>query len=77
MSTAKELEINVRRDAEAPLTDQTVRHLLGRPILQTDDSSFTVSTNDRLARVWIRQEERYADCNIVEINRYDGGSSWP
>ena len=48
-----------------------------RPILHTDDSSFTVSTNDRLARVWRRQKERYADCNIVTVDRYDGGSSWP
>ena len=36
----------------------------------------TVSTNDRRARVWIPQGERYADCNIVEVDRYDGGSSW-
>ena len=48
-----------------------------RPLLHTDDSSFTVSTNDRLARVWRRQEERYTDCNIVEVDRYDGGSSMP
>ena len=52
-----------------------LRHWM--PILHTDDSSFTLSTNDRLARVWRRQEERYGDCNIVEVDRYDGGSSWP
>ena len=38
------------------------------------ESRFTVSTNDRPARVWIRQGERYANCNIVEVDRYGGGS---
>ena len=33
--------------------------------------------NDRPAREWRRQGERYTDCNIVEVDRYDGGSSWP
>ena len=43
-------------------------------VLFTDENRFTVSTNDRRARVWIRQGERYADCNIVEVDRYGGGS---
>ena len=38
---------------------------------------FTDSTNDIPARVWRRQGERYAYCNIVEVDRYDVGSSWP
>ena len=45
-------------------------------MLLTDESSFTESTNDRRARVWRHQGERYADCNCVEVDRYDGGSSW-
>ena len=54
------------------------RHLRHwRSILFTDDNISTDSTNDRPARVWRRQGERYADCNIVEVDRYDGGSSWP
>ena len=40
-----------------------------RPIFHIDDSSFTVSTNDRPARVWRRQEERYTDCIIVDVDR--------
>ena len=54
------------------------RHLRHwRPVLFRDDNISTESTNDRPARVWRRQGERYADCNIVEVDRYDGGSSWP
>ena len=54
------------------------RHLRQwRPVLFRDDNISTDSTNDRAARVWIRQGEQYADCNIVEVDRYDGGSSWP
>lgn len=45
-----------------------------RPVLFTDESRFTVSTNDRRVRVWRRQGERYADCNIVEVDGYGGGS---
>ena len=53
------------------------RHLRHwRPVLFKDDNITTDSTNDRPARVWRRQGERYAACNIVEVDRYDGGSSW-
>ena len=45
-----------------------------RSVLFTDESSFTESTNDRRAMAWIPQGESYADCNIVEVERYDGGS---
>ena len=54
------------------------RHLRHwRPVLFRDDNISTDSTNDRPARVRRRQGERYADCNIVKVDRYDGGSSWP
>ena len=42
-----------------------------RPVLFTDESRCTVSTNNRRARVWRRQG---ANCNIVEVDRYGGGS---
>ncbi len=45
-----------------------------RPILFTDESRFHVSTCDRRVRVWRRAGERYADINIVEYDRYCGGS---
>ena len=38
-------------------------------------SSFTEKTNDRRARGWRRQGERYAHCDIVHVDRCDGGSS--
>ena len=43
-------------------------------VLVTDESSFTESANDRRAMVWRPQGESYADCNIVEVERCDGGS---
>ena len=54
------------------------RHLRRcRPVLFRYDN---ISTNDRPARVWRRQGERYADCTIryadctiVEVDPYDGG----
>ena len=42
-----------------------------RPVLFTDESSFAESTNGRRAMVWGPQGESYADCNIVEIERYE------
>ena len=47
-----------------------------RHLMPTDESSFTESSNDRCARVWRCQGERYADYNIVQLDRYDGGSLW-
>ena len=47
-----------------------IRHW--KSILFTDESSFTESTNDRRAREWRPQGERYAECYIVEVDRYDG-----
>ena len=44
-----------------------------RPVLSTYESSFTESTNDRRAMVWRPQGDSYADCNIGEVERYDGG----
>ena len=44
-----------------------------RPVLFSDESSFTEPTNDIRAIVWRPQGESYANCNIVEVERYDGG----
>ncbi len=49
-----------------------VRHW--RPILFADESRFHVSICDLHVRVWRRADERYADSNMVEYNRYGGGS---
>ena len=43
-----------------------------RPILFTDENSFTESTNDCLAMEWRCQGERYADFTIVKVDRYVG-----
>lgn len=45
-----------------------------RPVLFTNESRFHVSTCDRRVRVWRRSGERYADCNVLEYDRYGGGS---
>lgn len=49
-----------------------VRHW--RPVLFTDESRFTLSTCDRRERVWRSRGERYAACNIVQHDRFGGGS---
>ena len=49
-----------------------LRHWRG--VLFTNESRFTVNHNDRRVRVWRRQGERNAECNIIENNRYGGGS---
>ena len=43
-------------------------------MLFTDESRFTLSTCGRCERVWGRQGERYAACNIAQHDRFDGGS---
>ena len=45
-----------------------------RPILFTDELRFHVSTCDQRVRLWRRAGERYADSNIIEHDRYGGGS---
>ncbi|KAJ8332732.1 hypothetical protein SKAU_G00425210 [Synaphobranchus kaupii] len=40
----------------------------------TDESRFTLSTCDRRERVWRRRGERYAACNIIQHDRFGGGS---
>lgn len=49
-----------------------VRHW--RPVLFTDESRFTLSTCDRRERVWRRRGERNAACNIIQHDRFGGGS---
>ena len=43
-------------------------------VLFTNESRFHLSSCDRRVRVWRRPGERYADCNIMEYDRYGGGS---
>ena len=45
-----------------------------RPVLSTDESRFALSTCDRHERVWRRHDERYAACNIIQHDRFGGGS---
>ncbi len=44
------------------------------PVLFTDESRFTLSTCDRRERVWRSRGECYAACNIVQHDRFGGGS---
>ncbi len=44
------------------------------PVLFTVESRFTLSTCDRRERVWRSRGERYAACNIVQLDRFSGGS---
>ena len=43
-------------------------------VLFTDESRFHVCPCDRRIRVWRQVGERYVDCNIVEHDRFGGGS---
>uniref|UniRef100_A0A8C7F5Z9 Transposase n=1 Tax=Oncorhynchus kisutch TaxID=8019 RepID=A0A8C7F5Z9_ONCKI len=45
-----------------------------RPVLFTDESRFTLSTCDRRDRVWRRRGECSAACNILQHDRFGGGS---
>uniref|UniRef100_A0A674EK36 Transposase Tc1-like domain-containing protein n=1 Tax=Salmo trutta TaxID=8032 RepID=A0A674EK36_SALTR len=45
-----------------------------RPVLFTDESRFTLSTCDRRDTVWRRRGERSAACNILQHDRFGGGS---
>uniref|UniRef100_A0AAZ3RW04 Transposase Tc1-like domain-containing protein n=1 Tax=Oncorhynchus tshawytscha TaxID=74940 RepID=A0AAZ3RW04_ONCTS len=52
--------------------DWQIRHW--RPVLFTDESRFTLSTCDRRHRVWRRSGEHSAACNILQHDRFGGGS---
>ncbi|CDQ72919.1 unnamed protein product [Oncorhynchus mykiss] len=52
--------------------DCQIRHW--RPVLFTDESRFTLSTCDRRDRVWRCRGERSAACNILQHDRFGGGS---
>ncbi|KAJ8333842.1 hypothetical protein SKAU_G00411610 [Synaphobranchus kaupii] len=41
---------------------------------EDNESRFTLSTCDRRERVWRRRGERYAACNIIQHDRFGGGS---
>ena len=45
-----------------------------RPVLFTDESRFTLSTCDRRDRVWRCRGEHSAACNILQHDRFGGGS---
>uniref|UniRef100_A0A8C8FEU6 Transposase n=1 Tax=Oncorhynchus tshawytscha TaxID=74940 RepID=A0A8C8FEU6_ONCTS len=52
--------------------DWQIRHW--RPVLFRDESRFTLSTCDRRDRVWRRRGEHSAACNILQHDRFGGGS---
>uniref|UniRef100_A0A674A2U6 Transposase Tc1-like domain-containing protein n=1 Tax=Salmo trutta TaxID=8032 RepID=A0A674A2U6_SALTR len=52
--------------------DWQIRHW--RTVLFTDESRFTLSTCDRRDRVWRCRGERSAACNILQHDRFGGGS---
>uniref|UniRef100_A0A8K9X002 Tc1-like transposase DDE domain-containing protein n=1 Tax=Oncorhynchus mykiss TaxID=8022 RepID=A0A8K9X002_ONCMY len=52
--------------------DWQIRHW--RPVLFTDESRFRLSTCDRRDRVWRRRGGRSAACNILQYDRFGGGS---
>ena len=43
-------------------------------VLFTDESHYVLDMLDRRRRVWRRRGERYANCNVVQHDRYGGGS---
>ena len=43
-------------------------------VLFTDESRYVLDMLDRRRRVWRRHGERYANCNVVQHDRYKGGS---
>ena len=43
-------------------------------ILFTNESRYTVSNNDGRMRVWRRQGQRFAACNMLEVDSYGGGA---
>ncbi len=52
------------------------KHQHWRTVLTTDESRFLVSSCDRRVRVWRCQGERYAECDIMENDRYAEGLLW-
>uniref|UniRef100_A0A8C7V9S8 Transposase Tc1-like domain-containing protein n=1 Tax=Oncorhynchus mykiss TaxID=8022 RepID=A0A8C7V9S8_ONCMY len=52
--------------------DWQIRHW--HPVLFTDESRFTLSTCDRRDRVWRHRGEHSAACNILQHDRFGGGS---
>ena len=68
------LHVTVQLDWTLHVSTRTGNFRHWRPVLFTDESRFTVSTNDRRIKVWRRQGECYADCNIVEVADHGGGS---
>ena len=53
-------------------SDWQLRHWT--PVLFTDESRFCLDTNDRRARVWRARGHRFDQDNMVEHDRFGGGS---